>query len=71
MMAAAAMDDSSELREVAASMSGEGASYEPDKERSAFYDRIYNDVFKELYPRLSDLFPALAEAVEDQAGRPS
>ena len=50
MMAAAAMDDSGELREIAANMSGEGASYEPDEQRSAFYDRIYNDVFKELYP---------------------
>ena len=63
MMAAAAMDDSIELREVAATMSGEGASYEPDEGRSAFYDRIYNDVFKEMYPRLSDLFPAFAEAL--------
>ena len=70
MMAADAMDDSSDLREVAATMSGEGASYEPDEQRSAFYDRIYNDVFKELYPRLSDLFPALAEAVEDQGETP-
>jgi sugar (pentulose or hexulose) kinase len=52
-------------------MSGEGASYEPDEERLAFYDRIYNDVFKELYPRLSELFPALAEAVEGQAERPN
>jgi xylulokinase len=67
MMATAAMDDSTELREVASTMSGEGASYEPDEQRSAFYDRIYNGVFKELYPRLSDLFPKLAEAVEDQS----
>ena len=71
MMAAAATDDPGELREVAATMSGEGASYEPDEERLAFYDRIYNDVFKELYPRLSELFPALAEAVEGQAERPN
>jgi sugar (pentulose or hexulose) kinase len=66
MMATAAMDDTSDLREVAATMSGDGTTYEPDEKRSAFYDRIYNDVFKELYPRLSDLFPALAAAVEDQ-----
>jgi xylulokinase len=71
MMAAATMDDTDDLREVAAKMSGEGASYEPDEKRSALYDRIYNDVFKELYPRLADLFPALAEAVEDQGERPT
>jgi xylulokinase len=69
MMAAAAVDDSSALREVATMMSGEGASYEPDEERAAFYDRMYNGVFKELYPRLSDLFPTLAEAVEEQGER--
>jgi xylulokinase len=69
MLAAAAVEDSTDLREVAASMSGEGAGYEPDGARSAFYDRIYNDVFKELYPRLSNLFPALAEAVESSDGR--
>src|ERR687893_294282 len=57
MMAAAATDDTGDLREVAATMAGEGDNYEPDDKRSVFYDRIYNDVFKELYPRLSDLFP--------------
>jgi len=51
---------------VAATKAGEGTSHEADEERLAFYDRIYNDVFKELYPRLSELFPALAAAVEDQ-----
>lgn len=38
MTAADAMDDSSDLREMAANMSGEGASYEPDEQRSAFYE---------------------------------
>jgi xylulokinase len=60
MMALAAMDGS-DLRDVAAAMSGEGAGYEPNEQRADFYDRIYNDVYKELYPRLSALFPALAE----------
>ena len=60
MMALAAVDGS-DLRDVAAAMSGEGASYEPNEQRADFYDRIYNDVYKELYPRLSALFPALAE----------
>jgi xylulokinase len=61
MMAWAALEGS-DLREVAATMSGEGAGYEPNEQRAKFYDRIYNDVYKELYPRLSALFPALAEA---------
>ena len=60
MMALAALDGSN-LRDMAAAMSGEGASYEPNEQRAGFYDRIYNDVYKELYPRLSALFPALAE----------
>src|SRR5215208_5708169 len=60
MMALAAVDGS-DLRDVAAAMSGEGASYEPNEQRADFYDRIYNDIYKELYPRLSALFPALAE----------
>ena len=64
MMAAAATDDAGELRDVAATMSGEGASYEPDEETSALYDRIYKGVYEELYPRLSELFPALTEALE-------
>jgi len=57
-MALAALDGS-DLRDVAAAMSGEGAGYEPHERRTEFYDRIYNDVYKELYPRLSALFPAL------------
>jgi xylulokinase len=66
MLAAAADDDSGELRDVAATMCKEGASYEPNEERAAFYDRIYNDVYRELYPRLSTLFPVLAEAVDTE-----
>jgi len=63
-LAAAATDDSVAIRDAAASMSGEGAGYEPDEGRAAFYNRIYNDVYKEIYPRLSTLFPAFAEATE-------
>jgi len=47
MMALAALDGS-ELRDVAAAMSGEGASYEPNEQRADFYDRIYNGVYKEV-----------------------
>jgi xylulokinase len=68
-MLAAAAENSAELRDVAATMCKEGASYEPNEERTTFYDRIYDDVFKELYPRLSALFPALAEALKDEHPR--
>jgi xylulokinase len=70
MMAAAATDGDSELRAVATTMSGEGASYEPNEKTSALYDRIYNGVYKELDPRLSELFPKLADALEDPSERP-
>ncbi len=63
MLALAAADDS-DLRDVAATMSGDGQTYEPDEKRAAFYDRLYNDVFAQLYPRLSPLFAPLAQAVE-------
>jgi hypothetical protein len=65
-LAVAATDDSGELRDVASSMSGEGASYEPDEGRAAFYDRIYKDIYREIYPRLSTLFPAFAEIIETE-----
>jgi xylulokinase len=64
ILAVAATDDSVAIRDAAASMSGEGNTYEPNEGRAAFYDRIYNDVYKEIYPRLSTLFPAFAEALE-------
>lgn len=64
ILAVAATDDSVAIRDAAASMSGEGNTYEPNEGRAAFYDRIYSDVYKEIYPRLSTLFPAFAEALE-------
>ena len=64
VFAAAATDDSQDIREVAATMSGEGETYEPDEKRAKLYDRIYNDVYKEIYPRLAPLFPALADATK-------
>lgn len=63
MMARAAVEGS-EIRGVAAEMSAEGPTYEPDEKRAALYDKLYDNVFSQLYPRLSPLFPALAEAVE-------
>ncbi|MGH3148001.1 MAG: FGGY-family carbohydrate kinase [Rubrobacter sp.] len=64
MMALAAVEGS-DLREVAAAMSGEGATYEPDEKRAAFYDRLYRDVFSQLYTKLSPLFSSLAKAIEE------
>ncbi len=63
MFAAAGAGTFRDLREAAAAMSGEGATFQPDPNRAAFYDRLYTDVYKELYPRLAPLFPALANAL--------
>jgi xylulokinase len=64
MLAAAATGTHEGIREAAAAMSGEGDRFEPDEKRAEFYDRLYTDVYKELYPRLSPLFPALAQALK-------
>lgn len=64
MQAAAACGIHGDVREAAAAMSGEGATYEPDEKRSAFYDRLYNDVYKEIYPSLRPIFPKLSEAMK-------
>jgi xylulokinase len=64
MLAAAATGMHGGIREAAAAMSGEGDRFEPDEKRAEFYDRLYTDVYKEIYPRLAPLFPALAEALK-------
>ncbi|MEJ7873064.1 MAG: hypothetical protein WKF67_12475, partial [Rubrobacteraceae bacterium] len=64
MLAAAASGMFGDIREAAEAMSGEGASYEPDDKNAAFYDRLYNDVYKEIYPSLKHLFPALTDAMK-------
>lgn len=59
MHAAAAIGSFGSLIEAADAMSGEGASYQPDEASSARYDRLYTDVYKEIYPRVASLFKAL------------
>ncbi len=64
-MFASAAADGDDIRAAAAAMSGEGATYEPDGERSKFYDRLYNDVYKEIYHCVAPLYPALVNAVSE------
>jgi xylulokinase len=61
MLAAAAVGLHPSIREAAVAMSGTGAEYRPDEGRAQVYDRLYG-VYRELYPRLGDVFAGLAEA---------
>jgi xylulokinase len=45
-------------------VSGTSARFEPDEERSATYERLYTDVYKEIYPSLRPLFPKLSDALK-------
>jgi len=65
MLAAAASGMHDGIREAAAAMSGTSARFEPDEKRTARYDRLYTDVYKEIYPHLAPLFPALANALKE------
>ena len=67
MHAAAAIGWYDSITDAAEGMSGEGASYEPDETGVALYERLF-EVYREIYPRLSDLFPRLSAAVEAAAG---
>jgi hypothetical protein len=40
-------------------MSGEGATYSPDEATAARFDRLYTEVYKEIYPRVAPVFKAL------------
>ncbi len=59
MQAAAAVGNFGDIREAAEAMSGEGAVYSPDGATAARYDRLYTDVYKEIYPRVASLFQAI------------
>jgi hypothetical protein len=65
MLTAAAIGWFPNIREAAAGMSGESRSYESDDGRATRYERLYADVYKELYGRLAPLFPALEAALEE------
>jgi xylulokinase len=66
MHAAAAIGWFPNIREAAAGMSGESRRYEPDVERTARYERLYTEVYKELYGKLAPLFSALEATLEEQ-----
>lgn len=61
MLAAAAVGLHPSIRDAAAAMSGTGAEYRPDEGRAETYDRLYAP-YRELYPRLKDVFAAMNEA---------
>jgi xylulokinase len=59
MHAAAATGAFGSIQEAAGAMSGEGATYQPDDATSARYDRLYNDVYRGIYPGVAPLYKAL------------
>ena len=60
MLAAAAVGLHPTLRAAVAAMSGTGAVYRPDPDRARTYDRLFG-VYRQLYPRLRDVFAELAD----------
>src|SRR5215208_3197196 len=66
MHAAAAIGWFPNIRDAAAGMSGESRRHEPDDERATRYERLYTEVYKELYGKLAPLFPALEATLEEQ-----
>ncbi len=69
MHAAAAIGWFDSIAQAAEAMSGEGASYEPDQQGAELYGRLF-EVYRDIYPSVSKLFPRLSAALEgppDQA----
>ncbi|MBV8953667.1 MAG: FGGY-family carbohydrate kinase [Solirubrobacterales bacterium] len=64
MHAAAAVGWFDSLGDAAQGMSSEGATYEPDERRAKRYAKLL-EVYREIYPRVSELFPRLNAAVEE------
>jgi xylulokinase len=67
MHAGAAIGAFAGIREAADQMSGEGATYEPDEAATARYDRLYTDVYREIYPRVAPLYEPL-DALKTEQG---
>lgn len=65
MLAAAASGVHGGIKEAAAAMSNTGARFEPDEERAARYDALYN-VYKEVYPSLRPIFPKITGALRQR-----
>lgn len=66
MHAAAAVDWFDSIPEAAEAMSGERAKYEPDERNAKRYGKLL-EVYREIYPRMKELFPLLSAAVEDES----
>lgn len=65
MQAAAAVGWFDSIPEAAEAMSGERATYEPDERGAERYGKLL-EVYREIYPRVKELFPLLSAAVEDK-----
>lgn len=63
MHAAAAIGWFDSIADAAEAMSGEGNSYGPDERRAEAYGRLF-DVYRDIYPSVSELFPRLSAALE-------
>ena len=60
ILAAAAVGLHPTIREAAAAMADVGALYLPNEGRAGTYDRLFG-VYRQLYPRLKDVFAELSE----------
>jgi xylulokinase len=60
MLAATAVGLHPSLRAAVTAMSGTGAAYRPEPDGARTYDRLFG-VYRQLYPRLRDVFAELAE----------
>ncbi|MFZ0090871.1 MAG: FGGY-family carbohydrate kinase [Solirubrobacteraceae bacterium] len=68
MHAAAAIGWCDSIAQAAQSMSGEGASYEPEARGVELYERLF-EVYRDIYPSVSELFPRLRAALRtDETG---
>jgi len=61
MLAAAAAGVHDSITAAAKAMSGTAAHFEPDPQRAAVYDRLY-EAYREIYPSLRPVFAKLAAA---------
>jgi sugar (pentulose or hexulose) kinase len=53
-----------DVRSAAAGMVRLGETYDPDPKQRAFYDRLYEDVYRRLFPALRPLIDRLAELTQ-------
>jgi sugar (pentulose or hexulose) kinase len=68
MHAAAAIGWYDSIADAAAGMSGEGPTYEPNDSSAERYGRLL-EVYRDIYPRVKELFPRLSAAVEGNGHR--